>query len=313
MNYSVAIRTLGTAGDYYQRTLDSIASQTIQPDAVMVFIAQGYELPKETIGTERYVYVKKGMVAQRALQYDEIESEFILFLDDDVYLPPDAVEVLFRELADYGGDVIAPSTFANHKVSLKSKIRLTLSGKEVCRPFGQKWGYKVLDTAGFSYNNNPVKPVYRSQTNAGPCFLCRKKDFAGIHYEDELWLDDSPYSLPDDQVMFYKMHLSGLRVLTSFDSGIVHLDAGSTIRNTDDRMNRLVYSEARNKLIFWYKFMYLQIHSLLGKVLSVICICYFYTTQLLKYLLTSISGAPDTRKAFVRGLKDARRYISDHR
>ena len=54
----------------------------------IVYIAENYPLPKETIGTERYVYVKKGMVAQRALPYDEVETEWMLFWDDDLLLAP---------------------------------------------------------------------------------------------------------------------------------------------------------------------------------------------------------------------------------
>ena len=57
-----------------------------------MYIAEGYQLPNETIGQENYVFVQKGMVAQRALSYDEISTEYILFLDDDLYLPEDAVE-----------------------------------------------------------------------------------------------------------------------------------------------------------------------------------------------------------------------------
>ena len=87
MNYIAVIRTLGTAGNKYQILLDSLNQQTVQPSKVLVYIAEGYAIPKETIGKEQYIYVKKGMVAQRALPYKEVDTEFILFLDDDVYLP----------------------------------------------------------------------------------------------------------------------------------------------------------------------------------------------------------------------------------
>ena len=93
-NYTVAIRTLGKAGGRYQTLLDSLARQTIPPAKILVYIAEGYAIPRETIGREQYIYVKKGMVAQRALRYDEVETEYILFLDDDVYLPDHAVESL---------------------------------------------------------------------------------------------------------------------------------------------------------------------------------------------------------------------------
>lgn len=49
-DYSVTIRTLGTAEDKYQRTLDSIATQSIQPKEVIIVLANGYECPKEQLG-----------------------------------------------------------------------------------------------------------------------------------------------------------------------------------------------------------------------------------------------------------------------
>lgn len=88
MEYTAVIRTLGKAGEKYQCLLDSLVNQTIKPSRILVYIAEGYAIPKETIGWEEYIYVKKGMVAQRALDYREVETEYILFLDDDVYLPP---------------------------------------------------------------------------------------------------------------------------------------------------------------------------------------------------------------------------------
>ena len=48
--YCAAIRTLGTAGDKYLQTLKSLQSQTIPPKKILVYIAEGYDLPKETIG-----------------------------------------------------------------------------------------------------------------------------------------------------------------------------------------------------------------------------------------------------------------------
>lgn len=310
MDYTVVIRTLGTAGDYYQRTLDSLLEQSIKPQAVIIYIAGGYPIPKETIGIERYVYVKKGMVAQRALDYNEVNTQFILFLDDDVNLPSNGVETLYNELNEMQGDVISPCVFYNHKASIKSKIIRTLTGKEVCRLYNDKWAYKVLRTGGFSYNNKPVKPVYESTTNAGPCFFCKKEDFLKIHFEEELWLDDAPYALPEDQVMYYKMHLLGLKVLTSFDSGIIHLDAGSATVNTPDRIARLVYSEYRNKLIFWYRFIFCPEESLLKRIWAVVCLCYTIGIQTVKYTIKLLLGNVNLGNAFFRGVKDAVFYLS---
>lgn len=307
MEYSVVIRTLGKGGEFYQKTLDSLVCQTIVPKDIIVYIADGYPLPKETIGIEKYVYVKKGMVAQRALPYNEVRTEYILFLDDDVYLPPTGVETLLKELYEYNGDVISPYVFFNHEKPIKDKIRSLLLGREVCRIWGSKWGFKVLPTAGFSYINKPVRSVYESQTNAGPCFFCKKQDFLNICYEEELWLDGSPYAFPDDQVMFYKMYMNGLKILTSYDSGILHLDAGTS--TGEDRMLKVVYSEYRNKLIFWHRFIYMPEKNIIKKVFAVFSICYVYGIQYVKHFIRQVHGVNNAAQAFRKGVIDGKSYI----
>lgn len=309
MEYSVVIRTLGTAGNYYQQTLNSLLQQTISPKAIIVYIAEGYALPKETVGIEQYVYVEKGMVAQRALRFDEVQTEYMLFLDDDVYLPPTGVETLYREMTENNAQVISPSVFPNHLVSWKSKIVQSMMGKEVARIFGDRWGYRVLRTGGFSYNNNPRKAVYESTTNAGPCFFCRKRDFLNIRYEEELWLDETPYALPDDQVMFYKMHLCGLKVLTSFDSGIVHLDAGSTMQTTTEKKLRVIYSEYRNKTIFWYKYIYSRERGVIMKLWSCLCFGYMLSVQYSFAVIKFLKGKRNEVDAFRNGINDGLDFI----
>lgn len=313
MDYTIVIRTLGTAGDYYQQTLISLLRQTIKPSAIIVYIAEGYAIPKETVGIERYVYVSKGMVAQRALLYDEVQTDYILFLDDDVYLPSNGVETLYNELHEHQAQVISPCVFYNHKASWKSKIVQSLMGKEVTRLFGDRWAYKVLRTGGFSYNNNPIKPVYESTTNAGPCFFCKKSDFLKIRYEEELWLDETPYALPDDQVMFYKMHLCGLKILTSFDSGIVHMDAGSTMQASNEKILKIIYSEYRNKTIFWYKYIFSMEKNWLMKTWSSLCYGYAIGVQYIKSFLKQIRGKKAEAVAFRNGIADGWRYIINSR
>lgn len=308
MEYTAVIRTLGKGGDYYQKTLDSLILQSIPPSAIIVYIAEGYALPTETVHREQYVYVKKGMVAQRALQYTEVKTEYILFLDDDVYLPPTGVETLYHELQQYKGDVISPYVFYNHKKSIKEKLRLAVFGREFCRLFGNRWGFKVLSTAGFSYINNPKKAVYESQTNAGPCFLCRKEDFLNIKYEDELWLDEAPYAFPEDQVMYYKMYLNGLKILTSYDSGIVHLDAGSSTGGVD-RTCKVIYSEYRNKLIFWYRFLYSNEKNYLLRLWKIACITYVYGLQSVNAGYKLLRWKREEANAFFRATKDALNFI----
>lgn len=274
MQYTAVIRTLGTAGEKYQTLLNSLAAQTIHPTAIMVYIAEGYPIPKETIGVEQYIYVKKGMVAQRALLYDEVKTEYVLFLDDDVYLPPTGVETLYKSLKLEQADVISPDVFPNAQRSRLGQFMMTVSGRMWARSKDEVWGYKVMRNSGYSYNANPTKDVYWSQTNAGPCFFCRKSDFLKIQFKDERWIEKCPYALGEDQVMFYKMYCYGLKQLTHYRSGIVHLDAGTTTQSMD-KVRTLIFADFRFKTIFWHRFIFLPEKSFLLKVWD--CICFGYT------------------------------------
>lgn len=302
--YTAVIRTLGTAGEKYQQLLDSLQAQTIAPLAIIVYIAEGYPLPKETIGRERYVYVKKGMVAQRALPYDEVETEWMLFLDDDVYLPPQAVETLYRQLQERGADVISPDVFPNAKRTLMGELMMTLSGRMRARRGDNKWGYRVMRTAGYSYNANPTQSTYWSQTNAGSCFLCRKQTYLDIHFEEELWLDRLAYPLGEDQVMFYKMYLLGKKLLTSYNSGIVHLDAGSM--RTQEKEMGILYADLRFKILFWYRFLYSQEKNYLLKMWDVLCLTYLLSFAL---IISLVKCKWNIIKVKWQAIKDARSLI----
>lgn len=309
MQYTVVIRTLGNVTESYVKTLRSLMCLSTPPAQVLIYIAEGYPIPSCKIGIEQYISVPKGMVAQRALSYKEVETEYCLFLDDDVYLPPDAVDVMYAELIQNEADVISPCTFFNHNKPLRDKIIGSILGKEVCRVGGDRWGFKVLKTAGFSYNNNPRKPVYQSQTNAGPCFLCRKDVFLSINYGEERWLDKTYYALPDDQVMFYKMYKKGLKILTTYDTGIIHLDASSTIADRAEKTIRLTFSEYRNKLIFWHRFLYLPEKSVWAKFSAFAAISYAYCIQFIKHSLLYLFGRKAGANAFWGGVMDALKFL----
>lgn len=305
MNYTAVIRTLGTAGKKYQTLLDSLNRQTIQPSKILVYIAESYAIPKETIGKEQYIYVKKGMVAQRALPYKEVDTEFILFLDDDVYLPETAVEQLYQYLTDYHADVISPDVFPNAERSFFGKCMMMLSGRMMPRKDDGKWGYKVMRNSGYSYNNHPKPGVYWSQTNAGPCFFCRKADFLKIHFDEELWMDNQKYAQGDDQVMYYKMYLSGLKQLTWFGSGIKHLDAGSTMMS-EEKEKMLIYSDLRFKAIFWHRFIYQPDKNMLSRLWSMICIGYALGFTL---LISTLKCNFDILRLKYKAIKEAVNFI----
>lgn len=247
-SYCAVIRTLGKAGNKYQQLLDSLRNQTFKPSKIIVYLAEGFERPAETIGVEQIVYVPKGMVAQRALPYIEVDTEWMLMLDDDVAIEPDGVERLFKALEKYKADVIGCDLFPHHKLPLLTRIAMALLFTSIPRIGRRSIGYTVNCVGSDCYNPNPKDTAW-SSTNAGPAMLCRKKDFLKIKFEDELWLDQSPYAIPEDKVMFYKMHLSGLKILTHYNSGFTHLDAGSAM--TNDRQEKTAYSMGRNNHIFY--------------------------------------------------------------
>lgn len=304
MQYTAIIRTLGTAGEKYQKLLNSLMAQTVRPKDIIVYIAEGYPIPKETVGIERYVFVKKGMVAQRALSYDEIETEYMLCLDDDLVFPPNTVECMFQLLNRYDADVISPDIFPNAKRPIKSEIMMMLSGRMLARRYDNVWGYKVMRTAGYSYNKNQKEEVYLSQTNAGACFLCRKKDFLKIRFEEELWMDSMSYALGDDQVMFYKMYCCGLKQLTWYNHGFVHLDAGGNM--TPEREQKRLYGDIFFKNVFWHRFIYLPEKSYILKLWDIICIIYYLLFTL------SISLLKCNIKIFAtkwKAINDAKHFI----
>ena len=83
--------------------------------------------------------------------------------------------------------------------------------------------------------------------------------------------------------MFYKMHLSGMRVLTSYNSGIKHLDAGDNRSKEKEKM--LIYSDFRFKTIFWHRFILRPEKNVLLKVWDCICIGYAFTFAFMVSLL----------------------------
>jgi len=272
-SYSVAIRTLGTAGEKFQRLLDSLSRQSIAPEEIYVYIAEGYSLPKETINKEKYIYVKKGMLSQRALDYQEISSEYILFTDDDLVFPSDAVELMSTLLLKYGGDVISPDIFNNAERGFISELLMTLSGRMRPRRDDGRWGYKVMANGGYSYNKSPKQEVYESQTNAGACFLCKKDDFLSVLLEDELWIDRMPYPIGEDQITYYKMFKKGLKVLTYYNHNIIHLDGGNNLTQEKEKIR--LHGDLFFKIVFWHRFIFKLDNSYISKVYDCFALGYY--------------------------------------
>lgn len=74
---------------------------------------------------------------------------------------------------------------------------------------------------------------YFSQSGHGTCVFGRSEALKNLHFEDEYWLEDTKYALPEDMVMFYKLYLQGNVIAVNRDVRFLHLDAGSSLMNED--------------------------------------------------------------------------------
>lgn len=308
-SYTAVIRTLGKAGEKYQSLLDSLCSQDIPPEKILVYIPYGYDIPKETCGREEYITCEKGMIHQRSFNFSEVETPWILFCDDDLYFEKDSVKRLFDGLVLYkkqniDSRVISPNTFDNHRAPLLKKIRNMFS--MVLPSASKKYAFRLRKSGFYSYCNNP-DAVMPTQTFAGPCCLIEKESYLKLNFQNERFLDSFRYPLGEDTLFSYKCFLLGFNPLVHYESGIVHLDASSGhVKNPGQMMEfqnasrycvwyRAVYSVQKNS---WNRFIAnLSFHAACNQV----CL-YLFFTGLLKRNLTNFVF-------FRKGIKMGKNYI----
>ncbi|MDE6487372.1 MAG: glycosyltransferase [Muribaculaceae bacterium] len=256
LTYSIAIRTLGTGGDNYRRELESIVRQTVQPERVVVYIAEGYPVPEFRIGREEYVAVAKGMTAQRALPYDEIDSDCILTLDDDVELAPDAAERLLRAMEQYDADCISPDTFGNCLMAPKQKLREALVGL-VFPSRRQRKAFRLRRCGAVSYMSRPATgSCHPSDRADGPAQLWRRQRLTGLRPADELWVERDGFAYGEDTVLTHKVPVNGGRLFVLYDHALArHLDSGNSSA-AFRKGNRRMYIRTKNSFIIWWRCIY---------------------------------------------------------
>ena len=253
-SYSIAIRTLATNPDVLKRELESIVSQTVQPERAIIYIAEKYERPFFQIGKEEYVWVRKGMVAQRALEYREIDSDVILMLDDDVELAPDSAERLLKAMEEHGVDCVAADTFKNQEMTFRQKLIAFISNGVYVRG-DDGWAFKQKRDGGFSYNGHPRNSFCMTETFAGPCWMVKKNVLKSVHLEDELWLDRMGFSYGDDAVESYKLFMNGFKSGVLYDSGVKNLDAKSS-SSIYHKTDKKFYIRSYGMFATWWRMIY---------------------------------------------------------
>lgn len=264
--YSIAIRTLGTAGEKFRQELESIVRQTVQPERVLVYVAEtsGVKFVDGSIGREEYRYVKKGMVAQRALQYEELTSPYLLLLDDDVELAPDSAERLLKSIVAKDADCVGADIFRNQDMGWPSRIYAALTNWVVSHN-DEHWAYTVTKTGAFSYlNGNKITALRRmysddyglclpTQKLDGPCVMWHKQSLLSLRWEDELWMDHlSDFAYGDDLLETYKLFLNGGKLYLNYDAGVSYLNA-KTASSTYHHTHRKYYIRSLMSAMIWYR------------------------------------------------------------
>lgn len=305
--YSVAIRTLGLNPEVLRQELTSIYSQSVSPAKVVVYIAEGHDIPAFRVGDEAYVYTRKGMVAQRAMTFNEICTPLILMLDDDVLLAPDSAEKLLAALERHKLDCIAADTFATHRLSARAKLFAALTNLTFPHTGGQ-YAFRIHGNGSFSYINRPDKDVYLSQTAAGPCSLWRKEALTATCFADELWMDNMGFAYNDDGMEFFKLHTNGGRLGVHFDSGVKNEDA-RTMSDSYRSDPRRFALRARAIYLCWHRSLYLTAQSGRQRMARVLSFWIKAGWLVPVHLITALAMKnPSIPLHYIRGLRDGIRY-----
>ena len=306
--YSIVIRTLGTAGCKYKALLDSICKQSFPPKEIIVVIPHGYELPSERLGYENFVRSEKGMVIQRTVGLDAMSTDLGLFLDDDLSFDSEFAKTLIDSIEKYQADVVFPILPDLLPSTLKQKLFSFITLAAI--PFkSKKWYTKIYRNGSYGYCCGELTEAsYNAMTAPGACFLARKKSFESISFEDERWLEKTHYALPDDQVMFYKFYLCNKTVKGITTCNYIHLDAGG---QSNDRAKIAAYSLAKNKMIFWHRFIYLIDMSKISRCISLVCYVFTLCFKVLILIICSVLGKNHYQKAkeAIKGIIDGYKFL----
>lgn len=273
--YSVAIRTLGLNPNLLIKELESVKCQTIKPEKVVVYIAQGYEMPKRRVCNEIYVTTNKGMLTQRALDYEELDTPLIMLLDDDVILKPDSAEKMISAMKGGNYSCIGADVYENHKMSIKSKLYAAFTNLTLPHT-DPGFAIKIKDNGSFSYIMHPISNVMDSQSAAGPCSIWYKDDFLRIEAHEEKWIDSMKYAYNEDTLLFHKLYKNGGRIGLLFGSGITHCNGRTASESYHTNTDKF---RIRSKIqyILWHRMIYLSSGS---KTKRMICITNFWFKSL---------------------------------
>lgn len=307
--YSVIIRTV-RGGDKYQQLLNSIAAQTVAPEHVYIILPHGYEPPKERLGYEEFVYTDKGMWSQRIFGMEYVysqpsHSEYLFVCDDDLKFDPDFLERLLNLAEEYSIDTLIPRKDRN--IGLFMNLFGLITGD---RTENKKSKFKVTikNNGSFSVNNHLKGNVLLTQSAPFACFLMRTDITPVLKLRDEMWLDDTSYAWPDDRVFFYKSYLSGFKNYICSFPKFIHLDGKSGIQSEQRRIDN-IYSQSRNIIIFWNKFIYPKANTFKKKIICKFSFGHYLFTHSLVFFAYGIWHKSIVLSyTYLKGIRDGLAY-----
>lgn len=302
ISYSVIVRTLGNSGEKYEALLRSIKAQTIQPEEIIVVIPDGYDLDY-TLGNETILRSPKGMVIQRAMGIEAAHTDYLLVVDDDIEFESDFVDGLASFLNENKIDCVLPcegiansgETSGGLYYSLTTRLKYALTG----RMFQTKKASRFLDvittTAGHKVycGCNDPHGCYYCQTGCFQCFFIDTAKAKRVSFRDESWLQQgtiSQYAAYDDATFFYSFYLLGFNIAYSLRTHYKHLDAaaGRSAKNNLEAKRIRNYSRARNRTVFWYRFLFQTSDSIQRRIMVVIGGLYAFINTLIFNLVVNI-------------------------
>lgn len=308
INYSIVIRTIGNAGQKYQRLLDSIEKLNPKPKEVIVVLPEGYDLPKEQLGYERFIFCKKGMITQRLEGLYNTKCEYILFCDDDISFEDDYIKKLYRPIKEGLADAtVGPLLEFFPKKGVRSIVSALLGGA-MPTIFNKSNYTTILRCSGWSYNRinlEKCKEYYQVQSAAWTNFFIKREVMLKLDFESEIWLQMFGYAALDDQTMFYKLYKMGYRTLLVSDATYVHEDAKTS---TKELKLEPVYANGFNHYIFWHRFIYSLHTNKIDRILDKIAFNYWYIMNLSYNRIRNYKNI-DIYKHFKQGVKDAKEYV----
>ena len=118
-------------------------------------------------------------------------------------------------------------------------------------------------------------------------------------------MDRFPYALGDDQLLAYKLFRAGHDLLVHYDTGIIHLDAGS------GHIKDPVQSDLDNKCIrylIWYRSLF-QPANCNKRPIVIVAFYARWFFQLLLSFISSLNGHSYRMTNCFKSLKEAKEFI----